>query len=207
MKLFSFPLNLFFYQVQVIRHYTSYLGISYILSNKFNLYSHYIMARPGKLLRQFEELKKKQSEYFSKHKMLEGMQLQPKIDAIKQELLEIDRREEERKYQEIKTLRDLLPRDEVERNNIHKLLVKVSLASDFLYDCLLDLEKQLDKLGILVNSFSDETRSVVSASNALASKLITDRAPKLSEVLLDDMPMIESLHDILNSYVDKTLKL
>lgn len=165
------------------------------------------MARPGKLLRQFEELKKKQSEYFSKHKMLEGMQLQPKIDAIKQELLEIDRREEERKYQEIKTLRDLLPRDEVERHNIHKLLVKVSLASDFLYDCLFDLEKQLDKLGILVNSFSDETRSVVSASNALASKLITDRAPKLSEVLLDDMPMIESLHDILNSYVDKTLKL
>lgn len=165
------------------------------------------MARPGKLLRQFEELKKKQSEYFSKHKMLEGMQLQSKINEIKAQLEKLDRLERERELSEVKTLRDLLPRDEVERNNIHKLLVKVSLASDFLYDCLLDLEKQLDKLGILVNSFSDETRSVVSASNALASKLITDRAPKLSEVLLDDMPMIESLHEILDSYMDKTLEL
>lgn len=165
------------------------------------------MARPGKLLRQFEELKKKQAALFQAGNMLQGMQLQPKINAIKQELLEIDRREEERKYQEKKTLRDLLPKDEVERNNIHKMLVKVSLASDFLYDCLWDLEKALDKLGILVNSFSDETRSVVKASNELASKLITDKAPKLGDVLIDDEPMLDQLHNILNKYIDSTLEL
>lgn len=97
------------------------------------------MARPGKLLRQYEELKRKQSDYSSKHKMLEGMQLQSKINEIKAQLEKLDRLERERRLSEIKTLRDLLPRDEVERHNIHKLLlVKVSLASDFLYDCLLD---------------------------------------------------------------------
>lgn len=165
------------------------------------------MARPGKLLRQLEELKRKQSQLFQQGKLLHGMQLQPKIDAIKQELLEIDRREEERKYQEKKTLRDLLPKDEVERNNIHKKLVKVSLASDFLYDCLFDLETKLDKLGILVNSFSDETKAVVHASNQLASKLITDKAPKLSEVLLDDEPMLDKLHEIIDKYIDSTLEL
>lgn len=165
------------------------------------------MARPGKLLRQFEELKRKQSQLFQQGKMLQGMQLQSKIDAIKQELLEIDRREEERKYQEKKTLRELLPKDEVERNNIHKKLVKVSLASDFLYDCLFDLETKLDKLGILVNSFSDETKAVVHASNQLASKLITDKAPKLSEVLLDDEPMVDQLHAIIDKYIEQTLQI
>ena len=85
------------------------------------------MARPGKLLRQFEELKKKQSEYMRTGRALQAMQLAPKIAAIKKELLEIDRREEERKYNEKVALRDLLPKDEVERNNIHKKLVKISL--------------------------------------------------------------------------------
>ena len=63
------------------------------------------MARPGKLLKQFEELKKKQSEYMRTGRALQAMQLAPKIAAIKKELLEIDRREEERKYNEKVTLR------------------------------------------------------------------------------------------------------
>lgn len=165
------------------------------------------MARPGKLLRQFEELKKKQSDLFRQNKMLQAMQMEPKINAIKQELLEIQKREEDRYYSEKKTLRDLLPQDEVERNNIHKKLVKVSLASDYLYDCLFDLQCSLDKLGILVDSFSEETKSVVRASNALASKLITEKAPKLGDVLLDDEPMVDQLHAIMDKYIDSTLEL
>lgn len=165
------------------------------------------MARPGKLLRQFEELKKKQSDLFRQNKMLQAMQMEPKINAIKQELLEMQKREEDRYYSEKKTLRDLLPQDEVERNNIHKKLVKVSLASDYLYDCLFDLQCSLDKLGILVDSFSEETKSVVRASNALASKLITEKAPKLGDVLLDDEPMVDQLHAIMDKYIDSTLEL
>ena len=68
------------------------------------------MARPGKLLRQFEELKKKQSEYMRTGRALQAMQLAPKIAAIKNELLEIDRREEERKYNENDAHRDLQPK-------------------------------------------------------------------------------------------------
>lgn len=165
------------------------------------------MARPGKLLRQYEELKKKQSELFRQQKMLQAMQMQPKIDAIKHELEEIDRREQERLYNEKVTLKDLLPKDEVVRNDIHKKLVKVSLASDFLYDCMFDLQSTLAKLDILVDSLSEEARAVCRAANNLASKLITDKAPQLSEVLLDDEPMVDKLHEVLNKYVDTTLEL
>lgn len=165
------------------------------------------MARPGKLLRQYEELKKKQSELFRQQKMLQAMQLQPKIDAIKHELEEIDRREQERLYNEKVTLKDLLPKDEVIRNDIHKKLVKVSLASDFLYDCLFDLQSKLSELGILVDSLSEEAKALCRAANNLASKLITDKAPQLSEVLLDDEPMVDKLHEVLDRYVDTTLEL
>lgn len=165
------------------------------------------MARPGKLLKQYEELKKKQSELFRSGRMLQGMQLQPKIDAIKQELEDIKRREEERLYNERVTLRDLLPKDEVVRNDIHKKLVKVSLASDFLYDVVFDLTSTLNQLGILVDSLSEEAKTVCKAANALASKLITDKAPQLSEVLLDDEPMVDALHKVLDKYVDTTLEL
>lgn len=163
------------------------------------------MARPGKLLKQFEELKKKQSEYMRTGRALQAMQLAPKIAAIKNELLEIDRREEERKYNEKVALRDLLPKDEVERNNIHKKLVKISLAADFLYDCLFDLECALNKMGILVNSLSDETNACCQSANTLASKLIIDKAPKLASVVLDDEPMVDQLHAIIDKYIEQTL--
>lgn len=139
--------------------------------------------------------------------MLQGMQMQSKIDAIKHELEEIQKREEERLYNEKVTLRELLPKDEVVRNDIHKKLVKVSLASDFLYDCMFDLTSTLNQLGILVDSLSEEAKSVCKAANALASKLITDKAPQLSEVLLDDEPMVDALHKILDKYIDTTLEL
>lgn len=164
------------------------------------------MARPGKLLRQFEELKQKQSQYIQQGKMVQAMQLGPKIQDIKNQLLEIQKREEDRYYNQKLTLRDLLPEDEVERNNIHKMLVKVSLASDFLYDCLFDLEKKLGSMGIEVNSLSEETQQLCKASNALASKLLTDKAPQLGEVLLEDDSMLSQLHDIMNQYVNSTLE-
>lgn len=139
--------------------------------------------------------------------MLQGMQLNPKINAIKQQLEEIQKREEDRYYSQKLTLKDLLPKDEVVRNDIHKKLVKVSLASDFLYDCMFDLTSTLNGLGILVDSLSEEAKAVCKSANALASKLITDKAPQLSEVLLDDEPMVDALHKILDKYVDTTLEL
>lgn len=165
------------------------------------------MARPGKLLKQFEELKKKQSELFGQNQMVQAMQLQPKINKIKAELLAIQKTEEDRYYSEKKTLRELLPKDEIERNNIHKMLVKVSLASDYLYDCMFELKDRLNSMGILVDSLSEESNAVCKAANALASKLITDKAPKLSEVLLDDEPLIDGLHAVMDKYIEKSLKL
>lgn len=165
------------------------------------------MARPGKLLRQFEELKQKQNQYFQQGKMVQALQLGSKIKDIKNQLLEIQKREEDRYYNQKLTLRDLLPKDEVERNNIHKMLVKVSLASDFLYDCLFDLKKKLSSMGIEVNSLSDEAQQLCKASNDLASKLLTDKAPQLGEVLLEDEPMLSKLHGIMDQYVKSTLEI
>lgn len=161
--------------------------------------------RPGKTLKLYQELVAKRDALLKKGQMLQAFKLNPQIEAYKKELEDYVKREEERKYQEKVTLRELLPKDQVERNNIHKLLVKVSLASDYLYDCMSELEHKLSDMGILVDSLSNETNDVCKRANGLASKLLVDKAPKLGEVLLEDEPMIDKLHQIIDTYIDSTL--
>lgn len=161
--------------------------------------------RPGKLLKQYEELKAKQDNYLHNGQIMQAMNMNPKISEVKRMLDDYMKREEDRKYQEKVTLRELLPQDKMERFKIHKLLVKVSLASDYLYDCMAELEHTLNKMGILVNSLSEESKDVCKRANGLASKLLVDKAPKLGEVLLDDEPMIDKLHEVVDRYIDSTL--
>ena len=60
-------------------------------------------------------------------------------------------------------------------------------------------------MGILVNSLSDETNACCQSANTLASKLIIDKAPKLASVVLDDEPMVDQLHAIIDKYIEQTL--
>lgn len=163
--------------------------------------------RPGKTLKLYQELVAKRDALLKKGQMLQAFKLNPQIEAYKKELEDYVKREEERKYNEKVTLKELLPKDQVERHNIHKLLVKVSLASDYLYDCMAELQHKLNAMGILVDSLSDETKDVCKRANGLASKLLVDKAPQLGKVLLDDEPMIDKLHTIVDQYIDSTLAL
>lgn len=163
--------------------------------------------RPGKTLKLYQELVVKRDALLKKGQMLQAFKLNPQIEAYKKELEDYVKREEERKYNEKVTLKELLPKDQVERHNIHKLLVKVSLASDYLYDCMAELQHKLNAMGILVDSLSDETKDVCKRANGLASKLLVDKAPQLGKVLLDDEPMIDKLHTIVDQYIDSTLAL
>lgn len=163
------------------------------------------MARIGKLRKQLQELENQKNALFCRRAYVQGMNLIPRIQQLKSQIRDIELQEEKRKYEEKVTLRDLLPEDEVERASIHKMLVKVSLASDFLYEVLFELTSKLDSYGILVNSLEEETKIVCSGANNLASKLLNEKAPMLKTVLLDNEPMLDSMNKILNDYVDKTL--
>ena len=99
------------------------------------------------------------------------------------------------------TLKELMPKDEVIRRGIHISLIKVSLASDYLYDCLHELKCKMDAIGLISATFYKEIERVSEESNQLASKLIFDQAPVLQNILLEDDEMVDKIHNIINEYI------
>lgn len=147
------------------------------------------------------EMRKLNKRYARANTHFEEANIRYDIQRCKTKIQEL---EDDLKYGQT-TLKELLPQDEMIKRDIHLSLVKVSLASDYLYDCLFSLQGKLDDIGLIAQPFYEEIKNVCNMANKLASKLIFDQAPKLKDVLLDDEPMVDKLHEIIDNYINKTL--
>lgn len=126
---------------------------------------------------------------------------------IKQLEEEIARLKEEKDNYKRVTLKDLLPEDEVVRNNVHKQLVAISLAADYLLQEAEDFREILANLGILSADIDDEVKEVVKMANKTASRMVGTKAKQLENVLLENQELLQSLHEVTMDYINKTLEL
>lgn len=126
---------------------------------------------------------------------------------IKQLEDEIAKLKEEKDNYKRVTLKDLLPEDEVVRNNVHKQLVAISLAADYLLQEAEDFREILANLGILSADIDDEVKEVVKMANKTASRMVGTKAKQLESVLLENQELLQSLHEVTMDYINKTLEL
>lgn len=126
---------------------------------------------------------------------------------IKQLEGEIAKLKEEKDNYKRVTLKDLLPEDEVVRNNVHKQLVAISLAADYLLQEAEDFREILANLGILSADIDDEVKEVVKMANKTASRMVGTKAKQLENVLLENHELLQSLHEVTMDYINKTLEL
>lgn len=127
-----------------------------------------------------------------------------KIAELEREIAKL--KEERDNYKRV-TLKDLLPRDAVVRNDVHKKLVAISLAADYLLQESEDFRETLDKLGIRSSDIDDEVKHLCTLAQKTASRMIGTKAVQLEQVLLDNEELLKSLHKTTLDYIDKTLEL
>lgn len=112
--------------------------------------------------------------------------------------------EEYDKYQR-STLGQLIPREELVRNDVYKKLVEISLAADYQLQTIEDFRDTLNKLGVESSDIFNEVRECATLCQKTASRLL--EAQGLSKVLLENEDLLHSLHEVTLNYINKTLEL
>lgn len=102
-------------------------------------------------------------------------------------------------------LGDLLGQDADDRARIYRLLVKVPLAADLLYDILTELQGEVRKLGVVevtltghVNRVRREVEKIVLMIDELSNE-------KLRAVLDNDDVLVNDLTTIIDRYLSQNL--
>lgn len=149
-------------------------------------------------------LRERYKNYLRANRYLEASMANNDIQRLEQEIKAL--KEEKENYKKV-TLKDLLPRDEVVRNNVHKALVEISLAADYLLQAAEDFREILAKLDIQSADIDDEVRQVVKLAQKTASRMVGTPAKQLESVLLNNEELLQSLHQVTLDYINKTLEL
>lgn len=148
----------------------------------------------------------REQEKHNKHNLNWVHYHQAKLRAIKLEEDIAKLKEEKNNYKRV-TLKELLPKDEIVRHNIHKQLVAISLAADYLLHESLTFKETLDKLGIRSSDIDDEVKHLCNLAQKTASRMVGTKAVQLEQVLIDNEELLNSLHDKTLDYINKTLEL
>lgn len=150
------------------------------------------------------KLKRKWRDQQAAGHWLHASMTQSHINQIEKEIAAL--KEEKDNYKRV-TLKELLPKDEIVRNNVHKALVEISLAADYLLQTAEDFRELLAKLGIQSSDIDEEVKQVVKMANKTASRMVGTPAKQLESVLLDNQELLQSLHQVTLDYINKTLEL
>lgn len=104
------------------------------------------------------------------------------------------------------TLNRLLPDDEAIRNKVYMQLIEISLAADYQVQALENFRDTLDSLEIESADIFKEVHECVHLAQKTATRLLIDKAPALSNMLLDNTELLDNLHSITEDYISKNIK-
>lgn len=102
-------------------------------------------------------------------------------------------------------LGSVLPDDPQARARIYRLLVKVPLAADLLYDTLTELQGAVRSLGLQEVTITQKVSAVRSEVEQLVFMIDNHEWRELQKVLSDDDTMISHLQLLLDRYMDSKM--
>lgn len=116
---------------------------------------------------------------------------------------ELEHRLEEAMYPAQAPLGKMLPDDPEARNRIYRLLVKVPLAADLLYDVLVELQGEVHKLGLTEVTLTEAVNRARKGVEDLVLFIDSDKLGNLQDILSDDTDLIRNQTILLNRYLDE----
>lgn len=159
------------------------------------------MTRIERLEARLDELYHHRSAAVKQNNFMWMQQVQDKIDELQKELIEA------KKYAPMKLSQWLKDKDDSVRDRVFKVLLKISLAADFLNDCAEECKAVFKDLDLNEHSISGDVNSMCQLSQRVASFVVQPDMEAIANMMLDNADFIQTCSDAADAHLAKTLNL
>lgn len=106
-----------------------------------------------------------------------------------------------------KPLREFIDKATLDRLGLHRKIIALHLAADFLNDCCYDYTDTLRKLGLEDSTLTPEVAEIKRLSGNLAARLCKLGIQALSDFMVYNDKYIDSLHGFTTAYINDKIQM
>lgn len=115
--------------------------------------------------------------------------------------------EEAKKYAPMR-LKDILDnKGEDVKNKVYKALLKISLAADYVNDCVVEAKEVMKELGLNDFTLRTDAEELCKLSQKIASFVIIPKQQILTDMMVENEKFISRCHQAANTHLKRTLNL
>lgn len=114
---------------------------------------------------------------------------------------------EAKSYEKVTLNKALSEHSEEMKNKVYKLMLKASLAADFLNDCAGEVEDAMKELGIVDFSFKKELELISKLSAKISSFVCLPSQENLTNMMVYDDEFIATCNEAADKHLKETLNL
>ena len=134
------------------------------------------------------------NEAMKNNNLMNMYKIQEKIDKKDKEI------EEAKKYAPMKLL-DIL------KNKVYKALLKISLAADYVNDCVVEAKEVMKELGLNDFTLRADAEELCKLSQKIASFVIIPKQQVLTDMMVENEKFISRCHQAVDTHLKRTLNL
>ena len=131
--------------------------------------------------------------------------LPPKAKTIAAKIAQLRQERDRLIADERHSLGTLLPTNPDERNEIYRLLIKLPIISDFLYNACVELQGVLKRHGLNELTMTRRVGQISEMSKDFA--FLLSEFPELEKILSADDTLIEALNKKVDSFLSQRMKI
>lgn len=160
-----------------------------------------IMIKEEKIKRELEKLYEYRRQALKRNDLMWMVRNNAKIKEKEAEL------EECKKYHPMR-LKDILDdKGEDVKNKVYKTLLKISLAADYVNDCVVEAKEVMKELGLNDFTLRTDAEELCKLSQKIASFVIIPNQHALTDMMVENEKFISRCHQAANTHLKRTLNL
>ena len=160
-----------------------------------------IMIKEEKIKRELEKLYEYRRQALKRNDLMWMVRNNAKIKEKEAEL------EECKKYHPMR-LKDILDdKGEDVKNKVYKALLKISLAADYVNDCVVEAKEVMKELGLNDFTLRADAEELCKLSQKIASFVIIPNQHALTDMMVENEKFISRCHQAANTHLKRTLNL
>lgn len=160
-----------------------------------------IMIKEDKIKRELEKLYEYRRQALKRNDLMWMVRNNAKIKEKEAEL------EECKKYHPMR-LKDILDdKGEDAKNKVYKALLKISLAADYVNDCVVEAKEVMKELGLNDFTLRADAEELCKLSQKIASFVIIPKQQVLTDMMVENEKFISRCHQAANTHLKRTLNL
>ena len=159
------------------------------------------MIKEDKIKRELEKLYEYRRQALKRNDLMWMVRNNAKIKEKEAEL------EECKKYHPMR-LKDILDdKGEDVKNKVYKALLKISLAADYVNDCVVEAKEVMKELGLNDFTLRADAEELCKLSQKIASFVIIPKQQVLTDMMVENEKFISRCHQAANTHLKRTLNL